>query len=233
MRPLIRRLLLASAILTIVVPVYAATPGHADKGGSARQDKGARTVAETPANLPDIQVATDFDCNKPANSMEAMVCQDDGLSRLDIRLEKVFSQAIDMAEQAHPPSTSKLITEQKHWVKGLKECMKNEDPHMCLGDTFILRITQLQAAWGLAPALTPLKYLCDNNPARVVIATFYRTKPATAKLDYNNVLAIVHQVPSATVAHYQGQNVELWLKGKEASIDWKGTTLTCISQPGS
>jgi uncharacterized protein len=100
--------------------------------------------------------ATEFDCNKPANAMETMLCQDEGLIRLGNRLDKVFTQAMDKARQttAGALSVSKLQQEQRHWVHNLKDCMKNENPHMCLGDTYILRITELQASWELAPSLT-------------------------------------------------------------------------------
>ncbi len=178
--------------------------------------------------------ATEFDCNKPANPMETMLCQDEGLIRLGNRLDKVYTQAMDKARQtpAGALSVSKLQQEQRHWAHNLKECMKNDNPHMCLGDTYILRITELQASWELAPSLTPLHYLCGGGGNNDVLATFYRTKPATARLVRGKSQAILHQQELVTGgARYAGQNVEFIIRGKEASINWKGESLLCISQP--
>jgi uncharacterized protein len=183
--------------------------------------------------IPTVQ-ATDFDCNKPANAMETMLCQDEGLIRLGNRLDKVYTQSMDKARQASTGalSMSKLQQEQRHWARNLKDCMKNENPHMCLGDTYILRITELQASWELAPSLTPLHYLCGGGGNNDVLATFYRTKPATARLVRGKSQAILHQQELVTGgARYAGQNVEFTIRGKEASINWKGESLLCISQP--
>ncbi|KJH66173.1 hypothetical protein B0T37_19170 [Chromobacterium violaceum] len=176
-------------------------------------------------------VATDFHCDQPANMVESMVCQDDGLTRLDNRLEKVYSQALSQAEQSRSGAQAKLIAEQKRWVKSLKDCLKDEDPHMCLGDTYILRVTQLQATWNLAQSLTPLRYLCRGPAGATILATFYRTHPATAKLERGNALVIVHQGLSGSGARYQGQGVEFWIKGRDASVNWRGESLECTSQP--
>lgn len=185
----------------------------------------AKPVAEAP------QVATDFHCDQPANAVESMMCQDDGLTRLDNRLEKFYAQALAKADQTGNNARGKLINEQKRWVKSLKDCMKEEDPHMCLGDTYILRISQLQAAWALAPSLTPLRYLCKGQPDSTILATFYRTRPATAKLERGNSLVIVHQGISGSGARYQGQGVEFWIKGRDASVNWRGESLECTTQP--
>ncbi|MEO9385558.1 MliC family protein [Chromobacterium phragmitis] len=175
-------------------------------------------------------VATDFRCDQP-DMVESMVCQDDGLTRLDNRLEKVYAQALSQAEQSRSGAQAKLIAEQKRWVKSLKDCLKDEDPHMCLGDTYILRITQLQATWNLAQSLTPLRYLCKGAPGATILATFYRTHPATAKLERGNAMVIVHQGLSGSGARYEGQGVEFWIKGRDASVNWRGEALSCTSQP--
>ncbi|POZ63613.1 MliC family protein [Chromobacterium alticapitis] len=187
--------------------------------------------AVEPAKADAPQVATDFHCEQPANAVESMVCQDDGLTRLDNRLEKVWAQALAKSEQAGGSARGKLLAEQKRWVKSLKDCMKDDDPHMCMGDTYILRISQLQAAWGLAPALTPLRYLCRGQNDATILATFYRTRPATAKLERGSALAIVHQGMSGSGARYQGQGVEFWIKGRDASVNWRGESLECSTEP--
>ncbi|MBV8680980.1 MAG: hypothetical protein JO338_11100 [Aquitalea sp.] len=208
--------------------------GGQDKSSHGSIIPGTRPAVAAPPPVGPTIPATEFDCNKPANAMETMLCQDEGLVRLGNRLDKVFTQAMDKARQGSNATQSqgKLQLEQRHWVHALKECMKNDNPHMCLGDTYILRITELQASWELAPSLTPLHYLCGGGVNNDVLATFYRTKPATARLVRAKAQVILHQQELVTGgARYAGQNVELIIRGKEASINWKGENLLCISQP--
>ncbi|UTH76058.1 MliC family protein [Chromobacterium sp. IIBBL 290-4] len=221
---------LIGLLFALPVLAFASKNDHLHANGSSRPSAdAAKSVDEAPAALP--PVATDFHCDQPANQVESMVCQDDGLTRLDNRLEKVYAQALAKAEQAGGNAYPKLISEQKRWVKNLKDCLKNEDPHMCLGDTYILHISQLQAAWNLAPSLTPLRYLCKGGPSATILATFYRTHPATAKLERGNTLVIVHQGLSGSGARYLGQGIEFWIKGRDASVNWRGEQLECSSQP--
>lgn len=223
--------LLTALIVLLPALALAQQPGH---DGDAIKAPPVKVASKNndPASVPPppwVQ-ATPFDCNKPANTIETMVCQDDGLTRLDNRLEKVFAQAQQAAEENRPGALGKLLAEQRHWTRNLRDCLHNDDPHLCLGDTYILRISELQAHWGLASALTPLRYVCNGK--RTILATFYRTRPATAKLTSGGNTVIVHQEPvSGSGARYQGQNVEFWIKGKEASVSWKGEPLECISQP--
>jgi hypothetical protein len=229
-----------AVILLLLAPglAHALNGSHSLGTGSDRGKGGGnsglrQSVPPAQPPVPTVQ-ATDFDCNKPANAMETMLCQDEGLIRLGNRLDKVYTQAMDKARQTPGGnlSMSKLQQEQRHWVHNLKDCMKNDNPHMCLGDTYILRITELQASWELAPSLTPLHYLCGGGGNNDVLATFYRTKPATARLVRGKGQAILHQQELVTGgARYAGQNVEFVLRGKEALINWKGETLLCISQP--
>ncbi|MBN3004863.1 uncharacterized protein HNO92_000821 [Chromobacterium alkanivorans] len=216
--------------LIILCPALALAAGKGgSEGGHGRAAESGKAVEEAAeANAP---AATDFNCDKPGNPVEAMVCQDDSLTRQDNRLEKVYAQALEQAQQGRPGAEAKLIAEQRRWVKSLKDCVKTEDMHMCLGDVYIMRITQLQAAWGLAPSLTPLRYVCKGNATRTVLATFYRTHPPTVKLEYNGSTAILHQGLSGSGARYAAPGLELWIKGREASITWRGEPLDCSSQP--
>lgn len=224
----------------VILLLLASGLAHAQSGAHALgtgPDKGSGRNGSLPAQPPAVQTmqATDFDCNKPGNAMETMLCQDEGLIRLGNRLDKVFTQAMDKARQAPGgiQNQNRLQQEQRHWsAHNLRECIRNENPHMCLGDTYIQRITELQATWELAPSLTPLHYLCGGGGNNDVLATFYRTKPATARLVRGKNQAILHQQELVTGgARYVGQNVEFTIRGKEASINWKGENLLCISQP--
>jgi membrane-bound inhibitor of C-type lysozyme len=34
-------------------------------------------------------------------------------------------------------------------------------------------------------------------------------------------------VPTASGSEYEGQNVEFWMKGREATVSWLGTQMKC------
>jgi uncharacterized protein len=64
-----------------------------------------------------------FDCGKvQTGSIEEMICKDDGLSALDRKMAKVYTEASKKAVNEHPPV---LKPEQRGWVKGRNDC-RNE-----------------------------------------------------------------------------------------------------------
>jgi uncharacterized protein len=69
---------------------------------------------------PAMAQGPSFDCSKAATgSMEALICRDSGLARLDRQLAQVYSAAQEKAKNEHPPT---LRAEQRGWIKGRDEC---------------------------------------------------------------------------------------------------------------
>ena len=129
-----------------------------------------------------------------------------------------------------------LRAEQRGWVKGRDECWKAErvptfltaswtasTVRECVEANYRIRTSELQAVWQLAPAKPPVSYACQNNPANEIVATFYDTDPATARVERGDRSVTVWQVASASGARYEGQNVMLWSKGTEATVTWLNT----------
>lgn len=56
-----------------------------------------------------------------AGSVEAMICQDPALSRLDRRLAAAYATARRMAANERPP---RLVAEQRGWIKGRNEAFE-------------------------------------------------------------------------------------------------------------
>lgn len=176
-----------------------------------------------------------FDCAKAQGEVEKLVCKDAKLGELDRKLDTVYKAATAKAKGA-PAKT--LVAEQRGWVKGRNDCWKAQaaSPEFitaswqaasardCADAQYRLRITELQAVWGLVPAKGPTSYVCQNNPANEVVATFYQSELPSARLERGDQSVTVYQVPVASLnGKYEGRNVSLTPKGSEIVVWWLNT----------
>ena len=159
-----------------------------------------------------------FDCSKvETGSIEELICTDDQLSALDRKMAVVYAAATEKATSEQPPV---LKAEQRGWIKGRNDCWKSDDKRRCIGELYELRIAELQAKYRLVPATGPVRYVCDDQPAKEVIATFFQTEPATAIAEFGDQTSWMVQQPAASGAKYQGRNETLWEHHGEALITW-------------
>lgn len=178
-----------------------------------------------------------FDCAKAKGDVEKLICKDAGLAALDRKLNGVFKAATAKARDAMP---ARLRSEQRGWVKGRNDCWKaNGVPtyltaswqvstvHDCVEGKYKLRISDLQAQWHLAPARGAVSYMCANNPANEVVATFFETDPPTARLERGDRVATTWQVGAGSEAKYEGQNIEILIKGDEVGVTWADEQIQC------
>jgi uncharacterized protein len=179
-----------------------------------------------------------FDCAKADGEVEELICQDGELAALDRELAEVYKAALAKARDDVPQF---LRTEQRGWIKGRNECWKakgDDNPmfltaswqatsvHDCVEGQYQLRISELQALMGLVPPKGPVFYACDDGFGEV-IATFFETDPPTARLERGDQTVTAWLVPAGSGSKYEGQNVEFWTKGDEATATWLGEELTC------
>ena len=184
-------------------------------------------------------VKPSFDCAKAKpGSIEALICADPALAALDSQLADVYAAARKKAANEKPPV---LQAEQRGWVKGRDECWKsrNGDPTWitaswtvstvrdCVEASYRVRTSELQAVWGLVPVKGPTAFACQLNPANEVVATFFETDPPTARLERGDRTITAWLVQTASGAKYEGQNVDFWSNGKEATATWLGESLKC------
>ncbi len=180
-----------------------------------------------------------FDCAKADGEVEELICKDEGLAALDRRLDEVYRAAQAKARDDMPQY---LKVEQRGWIKGRDECWKVQgdgnavfltaswqatNVRECVEGTYRLRISELQSTWQLVPAKGPMFYACEGNPANEVVATFFETDPPTARLERGDRTATAWLVPAGSGSKDEGQNVEFWTKGDEATVTWLDETLTC------
>jgi uncharacterized protein len=196
-------------------------------------------LATAPARARAQAKGPAFDCAKAQGEVQQLVCKDEGLAALDRKLDEVYKAARAKAANEVPPV---LVAEQRGWAKGRDECWKAKDGtyltaswqaknvRECVEGNYRIRISELQAKYRLLPAKGPVLFACENNPANELVATFFDTDPPTARLERGDQTVTAWLVPAASGSKYEGQNVELWTKGKDASVTWLGTELKCQSK---
>lgn len=172
-----------------------------------------------------------FDCGKvQADSIEELVCQDAGLTKLDQQLAEVYAQAADKAKNEQPPMLKAM---QRGWVKGRNECWKSEDKRACVESSYRTRIAELQAQYRLVEMTGPIFYACDGNPANEVVVSYFKTEPATLIAERGDQTSLMFVQPSGSGAKYQGRNESLWEHHGEAKIVWgyEAPEMTCVVKP--
>lgn len=180
-----------------------------------------------------------FDCSKASGEVEKLICSDESLAALDRKLDGVYKAALAKARDDVPKF---LRTEQRGWIKGRDECWKAKgagspvyltetwiasDVGGCVEGQYRMRIAELQVRLRLLPAKAPVFFTCNNQPANEFVATFFDTDPPAAAVERGDRTVIAYQVRTASGARYEGQNLSVWTKGKDATIKYLGEELKC------
>lgn len=173
-------------------------------------------AAERHASQPDGPA---FDCSQPSalSSIEVRICEDEWLSALDRKMTAVYAAAQQKTVNQHPPA---LAAEQRGWIKGRNDCWKDEHPIDCAGEMYERRIAELQARYQLIAGAGPITFVCDGDPAKQVVITFYRTNPATLVAEFGDAVALMYQVPDIHGLRYEGRNELFWKQRDGTTIRW-------------
>jgi uncharacterized protein len=173
-----------------------------------------------------------FDCDKASGSIEEMVCNDDELSALDRKLDRVYAASLKKAISQRPPM---LRAEQRGWIKGRNDCWKSKGPRSCVESTYRLRIAELQARYRLVPGNGPVWYACDGNPRNEVVVTFFPTNPPTLVAERGDQVSLMYLQPSGSGSKYQGRNESFWEHQGEAKIVWGygSPEMICSKRPAA
>jgi uncharacterized protein len=179
---------------------------------------------------PSWAASPSFDCRKvDAGSIAALVCRDESLARLDRQLTTLYAQARKKAVTQRP---NLLPAEQRGWVKGRDECWKQDDKPACVRDAYVRRIVELQARYRLVEAGPPVRYACDGEARNEVVATFFKTEPASLIAERGDSSSLMLAEPAASGTKYVGRNESLWERGAEATVVWGygATPMRCVRQ---
>lgn len=172
-----------------------------------------------------------FDCAKAKGAAETLICKDAELAALDNELAALYPKAI-AAFSPEQQKTERAI--QRGWIKGRNECWKAGDLRQCVKDSYQLRITELQIKGGQLMVPSPVDYQCGNN---VTLSTYFyneaKRPAAVINLDEGTdpLQVLAYETPNASGARYQGQNLTLFTKGGEATLERVGQpTLSCTQR---
>jgi uncharacterized protein YecT (DUF1311 family) len=185
-----------------------------------------------------------FDCAKAQGEVEKLICSDPSLSALDQKLAEVYKAAFAKAKDG---LDRQLTVDQRGWIKGRNECWKARDKTWitetwtvdtvrdCVDAHYRLRTSELQAVWRLVSPKT-VSFVCQNNPANMVVADFFATDPATIRLERGDRTVTLWLVGPESNGLYEGQNVRLVHKGNDLKLSWLDTytgktdELQCMKQ---
>lgn len=170
-----------------------------------------------------------YDCKQvKTGSIEDKICQDAGLSALDVKLAEVYKEALRKAVNEKPPA---LKAEQRGWIKGRNDCWKSDDRISCIKEEYIRRIAELQVRYRLLPGNGPVFFECDNDPRNELAVTFFRTEPATLTAERGDSTSLMYQQISASGARYQGRNESFWEHQGVATVIWGNSAKEMICKP--
>ncbi len=92
------------------------------------------------------QAATpSFDCDGVHSEIETLICSDDVLAALDMRLARNFARAL---ARANAGDVADLRADQRVWHAGLLKCGKVDGPHACVLDAYDKRNNDLKTGTG-------------------------------------------------------------------------------------
>lgn len=170
-----------------------------------------------------------FACGEvESGSIEELICMDPELAALDRKLTDVYAAATAKAVNEHPPT---LKAEQRGWIKGRNDCWKSDDTRSCVQSAYSNRIAELQARYRLVSHGKPVRFVCEDNPANEVIATFFATDPPTMIAERGDSSALLFIQPSGSGARYQGPNESFWEHHGEARITWGRDAPEMVCKP--
>ena len=174
-----------------------------------------------------------FDCSKTEHEVEDLICQNEELAGKDRKMAKVYKQAIAAMEEVDaggPEAIKELKVMQRGWIGGRNDCWKAEDKRLCTAGAYDRRIAEMQAKYILVDGGEPVFYMCNGNPAYVIVATFIPTDPPSVRLERGDTTKVGILSPSGSGSRYDADfGVYFWVKGDEVQAAWPpDNEMTCV-----
>lgn len=152
-----------------------------------------------------------------AASIEALICRDPELARLDRQLASVVAAARAKAGNERP---SQLQSTQLAWRRGRDACRQSADARSCVRRSYRERTAELQAQYRLVPMVGQGRFQCGASPADALLASFFQTDPASLIAERGDRTAFLLVQPSGSGARYGGGGVDFWEHQGEVRLRW-------------
>ncbi len=168
-----------------------------------------------------------IDCARAKSAIEETVCREPSLATLDRKLVDVYATA---SKAATADQRNRLAADQQRWLNERDACSKSAEKNECTKEVYVRRIADLQAQFKLVPSRGPFRFVCNNDPASVLVAQYFETDPPTARFthDGRSVTAFIQR--SGSGARYGAPSVSYWEHQGEASVAWFGKSFKCATE---
>ena len=153
-----------------------------------------------------------FPCDGDSNPVEKAICGSVELAGLDRKLAAVFAAA------SASPDSGNLQAEQRGWIKGRDTCRISERVSICVRDSYLRRIAELQARYRLVAYRGPVAFKCSDR--QEITATLFETRPPTMIAEHADQVSLMYLQPAASGSRYVGRNEVFWEHGSEATMRW-------------
>lgn len=167
-----------------------------------------------------------FDCAKPANKAQQLVCDDPQLTDLDRRVQAAYQQALARpgADQAT------LNTAQSAFATIRDGCADFVEMRTCVVEAYQTRLVEFAIADPATVAPPVVTYNCPADAGTLTAQFYNQLDPKTAVLDWKGVRVILFIQPSGSGARYGRQGSEYWEHQGEVTLDLSGTKFVCHTQ---
>lgn len=207
--------------MRLIAVILAALVLGACGGKSTPQVSSGTTTTTTGTTAP--AAAMSFDCAKPANKAQQLVCGEPQLTELDRRMQTAYQQAL-----ARPGADAATLTTAQGAFTTIRDgCGDFVDARTCLLEAYQTRVVELAIADPATVAPPVVTYNCpaDSGP---LTAQFYNDlDPKTAVLDWKGTRIILFIQPSGSGARYSRQGDDCWEHQGEVTLDLSGTKFVC------
>ncbi|MBI2702305.1 MliC family protein [Mycobacterium gordonae] len=213
------RLMLAVLVILLV----SACGGQS--GGSRSAASSLPPSSATTSSTPAAPAAT-FDCAKPANKAQQLVCDDPQLTDLDRRVQAAYQQALGRPGADQPA----LTTAQSAFATARDGCADVVEVRTCVLEAYQTRLVELAIADPATGAPPVVTYSCPADAGTLTAQFYNQLDPKTAVLDWKGVRVILFIQPSGSGARYGRQGSEYWEHQGEVTLDLGGTKFVCHTQ---
>lgn len=179
-----------------------------------------------------------FNCAKAVGSVETLICSEDALARLDLRLSLRFKEAlraIRSLQTGAKDAEAELRAYQRGWIKGRNDCYKAVDRYACVESAYLRRENELVTQWMLMPPVSTEFWICNGSLANELAVMRFDTELPSLRLEYGDNIASASQTSAASGSYYVADfGRAFWEKGDVATLTWnEGIEQNCVRRPRS
>lgn len=170
--------------------------------------------------------AMSFDCAKPANPAQQLVCNDPQLTKLDQRMQSAYQQA-----QARPGADQATLTTAQSAFTTIRDgCADFVDARTCVQEAYQTRLVELAIADPATAAPPVVNYNCPADSGPLSAQFYNQLDPQTAVLNWKGTRVILFVQPSGSGARYGRRGSEYWEHQGEVTLDLGGDKFVCHTQ---